>query len=188
DFANLVGYNVVVGGVRRTAEIALFDADDWECIFAKYSMNGFWKEEHFLQHEDIGRQLEKLGIEKPVWWDVVGTRNFDPNINGENPYNFGRPLHHRRMSNNSIAFTAKPKRSVLKFIFAMMRLEGEPGFINLEEAARRRLARGGVKNPSKELLDYTMMMVGLNPCAEILLWSKGVCNLTTINCTRFVQN
>jgi adenosylcobalamin-dependent ribonucleoside-triphosphate reductase len=188
DMANMIGYNVVVGGVRRTAEIALFDADDWESIFAKYSMNGFWKEEHFLQHEEIGRQLDKIGVTKPGWWDEVGNRSYNSDVNGNDPYNFGRPVHHRRMSNNSIAFTEKPKRNILQFIFQMMRLEGEPGFINLEEAARRRLKRGGVKKPSKDLLDYTMMMIGLNPCAEILLWSKGVCNLTTINCTAFVQN
>jgi adenosylcobalamin-dependent ribonucleoside-triphosphate reductase len=188
DMANMIGYNVVVGGVRRTAEIALFDADDWESIFAKYSMNGFWKEEHFVQHELIGKQLDKIGVAKPGWWDEVGTRNVDANVNGPNPYNFGRPMHHRRMSNNSIAFTEKPERKVLQFIFQMMQLEGEPGFINLEEAARRRLARGGVTNPSKDPMEYVMMMVGLNPCAEILLWSKGVCNLTTINCTEFVKN
>lgn len=188
DMANMIGYNVVVGGVRRTAEIALFDADDWESIFAKYAMNGFWKEEHFEQHELIGKRLDDLKIPKPGWWDEVGTRNVSADVNGDSPYNFGRPLHHRRMSNNSIAFTQKPERKVLQFIFQMMRLEGEPGFINLEEAARRRLARGGVKKPSRELMDHTMMMIGLNPCAEILLWSKGVCNLTTINATRFVKN
>lgn len=188
DMANMIGYNVVVGGVRRTAEIALFDADDWESIFAKYAMNGFWSEAHFEQHVEIGRQLDKIGVEKPGWWDEVGTRNQDTSVNGDLPYNFGRPYHHRRMSNNSIAFTEKPERKVLQFIFQMMRLEGEPGFINLEEAARRRLKRGGVKNPSKDLMEHTMMMIGLNPCAEILLWSKGVCNLTTINCTQFVKD
>jgi ribonucleoside-diphosphate reductase alpha chain/ribonucleoside-triphosphate reductase len=41
--------------------------------------------------------------------------------------------------------------------------------VNLEEAGRRR--------PNAE---------GLNPCAEILLDSKGVCNLTTINVDAFV--
>jgi ribonucleoside-triphosphate reductase (thioredoxin) len=44
------------------------------------------------------------------------------------------------------------------------------GFINLEEARRRR--------PNAE---------GLNPCAEILLDSYGVCNLTTVNMVEFVS-
>jgi ribonucleoside-diphosphate reductase alpha chain/ribonucleoside-triphosphate reductase len=52
-----------------------------------------------------------------------------------------------------------------------MRGEGEPGFVNLEEANRRR--------PNAE---------GLNPCAEILLDSYGVCNLTTVNVDAFVKD
>ena len=44
------------------------------------------------------------------------------------------------------------------------------GLINMEEAKRRR--------PNA---------VGVNPCAEILLDSKGVCNLTTINIKAFVK-
>ena len=44
DIGNLIGNNVVVGGVRRTAEIFLCDADDWECILAKYGINGIWDE------------------------------------------------------------------------------------------------------------------------------------------------
>src|SRR5699024_2770559 len=45
DIGNLIGNNVVVGGVRRTAEIFLFDADDYESMFAKYGINGIWDEE-----------------------------------------------------------------------------------------------------------------------------------------------
>ena len=44
------------------------------------------------------------------------------------------------------------------------------GLLNMEEAKRRR--------PNA---------VGVNPCAEILLDSKGVCNLTTINVKAFVK-
>ena len=171
DMANLVGNNVVVGGVRRTAEIALFDADDYECILAKYGINGIWKEEHFKRHEDIKRRMVELDIPIPAWFDEVGTRHYDPNVNGDKPFNYGRPLHHRRMSNNSIAFETKPSREVLALVFTMMQAEGEPGFINLEEARRRR--------PNAE---------GLNPCAEILLDSYGVCNLTTVNLVAFVKN
>ena len=46
DIANVIGENVVVGGVRRTAEIVLVDADDQESIEAKsklYEMqDGKW--------------------------------------------------------------------------------------------------------------------------------------------------
>jgi ribonucleoside-triphosphate reductase (thioredoxin) len=157
DIGNLIGANVVVGGVRRTAEIFLLDADDYECMFAKYGINGIWTEEQLKQHKAVGKLLEKQGI-KPTWFD---------SINKIGDGRFG--LDHRRMSNNSIAFTKKPTKDFLNLVFTVMKLEGEPGFINLEEANRRR--------PNAE---------GLNPCAEILLDSYGVCNLTTVNLVQFV--
>ncbi|MCS1350363.1 hypothetical protein NXZ84_02060 [Mechercharimyces sp. CAU 1602] len=138
DIGNLVGNNVVVGGVRRTAEIYLFDSDDYESMFAKYGINGLWSEQQFKQHEKIGRLMECLAISKPRWWDDVGKRNYGTDVNGKEPYNFGRPLHHRRMSNNSIAFEEKPSCGLLNLVFEMMQMEGEPGFVNLEEARRRR--------------------------------------------------
>lgn len=158
DIANLIGNNVVVGGVRRTAEIALFDADDYECIFAKYGINGIWNEE---QHRKVIAGAQALGLEKEAQF-LESLPLFDPNA---------RPLHHRRMSNNSIAFESKPSREMLNLIFELMQGEGEPGFVNLEEARRRR--------PNAE---------GLNPCAEILLDSYGVCNLTTVNLMSFVAH
>ncbi|MED4841551.1 ribonucleoside-triphosphate reductase, adenosylcobalamin-dependent [Weizmannia sp. CD-2023] len=157
DFGNLIGNNVVVGGVRRTAEIFLFDADDFESMFAKYGINGIWDEE---KHKAVITELKKLGLLKQVQF-LESLPLFDP---------MARPLHHRRMSNNSVAFMQKPERSLLHLIFTMMRAEGEPGFINLETANKRR--------PNAE---------GLNPCAEILLDKYGVCNLTTTNVKAFVK-
>jgi ribonucleoside-diphosphate reductase alpha chain/ribonucleoside-triphosphate reductase len=52
-----------------------------------------------------------------------------------------------------------------------MRYSGEPAFVNEEAAARRR--------PNFK---------GVNPCAEILLDNKGMCNLTTVNVMAFVKN
>ncbi|MDN9010046.1 ribonucleoside-triphosphate reductase, adenosylcobalamin-dependent [Brevibacillus laterosporus] len=157
DIGNLIGANVVVGGVRRTAEIFLFDADDYECLLAKYGINGVWTEDQLAHHRKVGEMLEGIG-QKPEWFDSivkVGDGRFG--------------LDHRRLSNNSIAFETKPSREMLNLVFEIMRGEGEPGFINLEEARRRR--------PNAE---------GLNPCAEILLDSYGVCNLTTVNVMQFV--
>lgn len=156
DIGNLIGNNVVVGGVRRTAEIFLMDADDYECIFAKYGINGIWNAE---QHAEVIEKTKALGLTEQAQW-LEALPLSEPNA---------RPLHHRRMSNNSIAFEAKPSREHLSLVFTMMQAEGEPGFVNLEEARRRR--------PNAE---------GLNPCAEILLDSYGVCNLTTVNMTAFV--
>ncbi|WP_289137441.1 ribonucleoside-triphosphate reductase, adenosylcobalamin-dependent [uncultured Brevibacillus sp.] len=156
DIGNLIGANVVVGGVRRTAEIFLFDHDDYECMMAKYGINGFWTEDQLAHHRRVGALL---GEHKPVWFDSI------QNVGGGR---FG--LDHRRMSNNSIAFIKQPSKEFLNLVFTLMQLEGEPGFINLEEANRRR--------PNAE---------GLNPCAEILLDSYGVCNLTTVNLVEFVK-
>lgn len=143
--------------VRRTAEIALFDADDYECIFAKYGINGIWNED---QHRKVIAKTKALGLDAQARF-LESLPLFDANA---------RPLHHRRMSNNSIAFETQPSREFLNLVFEMMQAEGEPGFVNLEEARRRR--------PNAE---------GLNPCAEILLDSYGVCNLTTVNLTAFVK-
>lgn len=157
DIGNLIGNNVVVGGVRRTAEIFLMDADDFESIFAKYGINGLWDEK---KHKDVIKTVKAVGLKDIAKW-LEGMELFNANV---------RPLHHRRMSNNSIAFTEKPSKQFLNLVFTMMKAEGEPAFINLEEARKRR--------PNAE---------GLNPCAEILLDSYGVCNLTTVNLVQFVE-
>ncbi len=156
DIGNLIGNNVVVGGVRRTAEIFLCDADDWECIFAKYGINGIWDE---TKHVEIIKALGKMHGIVPSW--IIDMDINNPNV---------RPLYHRRMSNNSIAFTEKPSKEFLDLVFKVMQTEGEPGFINLEAASQRR--------PNCK---------GVNPCAEILLDSYGVCNLTTVNVTQFIN-
>lgn len=52
-----------------------------------------------------------------------------------------------------------------------MRYTGEPGFDNMEEALRRR----------KDA-------VGFNPCNEIILRDRGVCNLTEINMANYVND
>lgn len=174
DIANLIGNNVVVGGVRRTAEIFIFDADDYESMFAKYGINGLWTEEQLEQHNKVGAMLEKLNI-KPEWFDDldIGKRR--------------EGLDHRRMSNNSIGFVEKPEKEFMDLVFEMMQLEGEPGFVNLGEASRRVLATLGNDNPSKEEIAEKAYQLGLNPCVEIILHSKNVCNLTTINLVKFVK-
>jgi ribonucleoside-diphosphate reductase alpha chain/ribonucleoside-triphosphate reductase len=51
-----------------------------------------------------------------------------------------------------------------------MRYSGEPGWVNEEAGSKRR--------PN---------FAGVNPCAEILLDSKGLCNLTTVNVMAFID-
>lgn len=130
DIANVIGENVVVGGVRRTAEIVLIDADDKECIQAK-------------------SELYKKVDEK---WVI------------------DQEISHRQMSNNSIYYTERPSREQLHWHLQQMRYSGEPGWVNEVAGAKRRPNFNGV-----------------NPCAEILLDSKGLCNLTTVNVMAFVR-
>lgn len=198
DIGNLIGYNVVVGGVRRTAEIWLFDIEDIECLWAKYGINGFWSEDHFDQHERVRQAAVKAGIELPVWFDDLAVKKaqvvtndgvehiFDSqeaayefalqdNLWVTYPMNKGRSLDHRRMSNNSVAFKLKPSREIFDFQFELLKGEGEPAFINAEQIAKRR-------GMNEDIDD-----IGINPCAEILLKSKNLCNLSTINLKAFVN-
>ncbi len=130
DIANIIGENVVVGGVRRTAEMILIDPDDRECIEAKSKL-----------YNQIDGQ-----------WIV------------------DQSIIHRQMSNNSIYYTEKPSREKLHWQIQQMRYSGEPGWINAEAASKRR--------PNVQ---------GVNPCGEVLLDSRGLCNLTTINVLAFVK-
>lgn len=130
DIANVIGENVVVGGVRRTAEIVLIDSDDAECIEAK----------------------SKLYVMEDGKWLV------------------NEDILHRQMSNNSIYYRSKPTRERLKWQLERMRYSGEPGWVNEEAGAKRRPNFNGV-----------------NPCGEILLDNKGLCNLTTVNVMAFVD-
>ncbi|GKX29515.1 adenosylcobalamin-dependent ribonucleoside-triphosphate reductase [Vallitalea longa] len=130
DIANIIGENVVVGGVRRTAEIVLVDSDDQEAIEAK---------------NNLYKQIDGQWI---VDNDII----------------------HRQMSNNSIYYRSKPSRQQLHWQLEQMRYSGEPGWVN-EIAGRKR-------RPN---------MNGVNPCGEILLDSKGLCNLTTVNVFSFIK-
>jgi ribonucleoside-diphosphate reductase alpha chain/ribonucleoside-triphosphate reductase len=131
DIANIIGENVVVGGVRRTAEIVLIDQDDKECVRAK---------------SELYKKLDGKWV-----------------IDNE--------IAHRQMSNNSIYYRRKPTREELRLHLKQMRSSGEPGWVN--EGA------GGKRRPNFQ---------GVNPCAEILLDSKGLCNLTTVNVMAFVND
>lgn len=187
DMGNMIGYNVVVGGVRRTAEIFLADSDDWESIFAKFGLNGYWKDEDFEQLEKVINMLDEQNIPYPPRLRDYLVKNYDKETNGDKPFNFGSGFHHRRMSNNSIAFVDKPKKEYLQLITEIMKLEGEPAYINMYELARRRLVQMGIKFPTVTQIKRYAKKLGINPCAEILLHSKGVCNLSTINAMAFVN-
>jgi adenosylcobalamin-dependent ribonucleoside-triphosphate reductase len=73
------------------------------------------------------------------------------------------------MSNNSIFYEEKPTKEQLHWHIKQIRYSGEPGFVNVQAAKER------YEN-----------FEALNPCFEILLPSKGVCNLVTLNVYNFI--
>ena len=106
DIANIIGENVVSGGVRRTSEIGLIDADDETCIQAKSHLyrqvNGRWEIDKTIAHRQMSNNSifyrEKPTRENLHWhvqqmrypgepgWinEIAGTKR-RPNFNGCNP-------------------------------------------------------------------------------------------------------
>jgi ribonucleoside-diphosphate reductase alpha chain/ribonucleoside-triphosphate reductase len=112
-----------------------------------------------------------MGITPPSWFEDLSVKSYDAEVNGSSPFHVGRMgIAHRRLSNNSLSFEEKPSPDFLHLVFLMIQLDGEPGFINLEAARKRR-----------------DNMQGVNPCGEILLDSKQQCNLTTVNLCAFLS-
>ncbi len=106
DIANIIGENVVVGGVRRTAEIVLVDSDDKECIEAKSALykqiDGQWIVDKDIIHRQMSNnsiyyqakpsretlhwQIQQMRYSGEPGWvnEVAGAKRRD-NMNGVNP-------------------------------------------------------------------------------------------------------
>lgn len=106
DIANIIGENVVSGGVRRTSEIGLIDANDRTCIEAKSHLyrqvNGRWEIDKSIAHRQMSNNSiyyrEKPSREmlhwhlqqmrysgEPGWINEEAGRKRRPNFNGCNP-------------------------------------------------------------------------------------------------------
>lgn len=123
DIANSIAHAVVVGGVRRSSQIALFD--DPDVATAKVNL-----------YTDISK-ADKL---------------------------------YRAQSNNSWLIDGHPDYSWFLEALDNVLTNYEPGFLNWSEMKRRRPNANGV-----------------NPCSEIILDDRGVCNLTEVNLAAFMQ-
>lgn len=77
----------------------------------------------------------------------------------------------RALANNSAAYTERPQMEVFmkEWLSLIESKSGERGIFN-RAAAIKKAMESGRRDASK--------VVGVNPCAEITLRSKGVCNLT----------
>lgn len=106
DIANIIGENVVVGGVRRTAEIVLVDFDDKECVEAKSNLYKQIDNQWIVDKDIIHRQMSNNSIyykEKPTreqlkwqieqmrysgepgWVNETAGKKRRENMNGVNP-------------------------------------------------------------------------------------------------------
>ena len=106
DIANIIGENVVSGGVRRTSEIGLVDADDEKCIQAKSKLyrqvDGKWELNASLSHRQMSNNsiyyrkkptreklhwhLEQMRYSgEPGWINEEAGLKRRPEFNGCNP-------------------------------------------------------------------------------------------------------
>ncbi len=106
DIANIIGENVVSGGVRRTSEIGLVDQDDPECIQAKSNLyrqiNGRWEIDKSIAHrqmsnnsifyrrkptrEQLHWHLQQMRFSgEPGWINEEAGKKRRPNFCGCNP-------------------------------------------------------------------------------------------------------
>ena len=106
DIANIIGENVVSGGVRRTSEIGLIDAEDKDCMEAKSQLyrqvNGRWEIDRSIAHRQMSnnsiyyrkrptremlhwhlQQMRYSG--EPGWINEEAGKKRRPNFNGCNP-------------------------------------------------------------------------------------------------------
>lgn len=106
------------------------------------------------------RSIAEIGLLDPEDQESI---NAKMNIFGQ------EELNHRFVSNNSIFYQDKPTDEQFDWQFETIEYNGEPCFVNAVVARRRRK-------------DFQ----GVNPCVEILLADRGLCNLTTVNILAFV--
>lgn len=106
DIANVIGENVVVGGVRRTAEMVLVDQKDKEAIDAKLNLytfeNGKWTIDKDIAHrqmsnnsiyfkekpsrEELHVLIERMRYSgEPGFVNQAAASKRRPNMNGVNP-------------------------------------------------------------------------------------------------------
>lgn len=118
----------------------------------------------------IGQNVVVGGVRRTALNHLIGAEDKEL-IEAKNDVHNQPELFHRFMSNNSIYYMQKPSREMLEWQLQTQRYNGEPGFLNAEAASKRR------EN-----------FCGVNPCFEILLDDRGLCNLTTVNVMAFVKD
>lgn len=178
DIMCTIGEIVVVGGVRRSALISLSDLSDDMMARAKSVLNvdqyalinetdkdwtyAITMKKNQPCHPTYRLVLDKkdkewarnlLEMNKQVFWDVIEPQ--------------------RQLSNNSVAYEEKPSAETFlqEWAHLVKSKSGERGIFN-RAAARRQASKWGRRPATSRY--------GCNPCSEIILEDKELCNLTEV--------
>jgi ribonucleoside-diphosphate reductase alpha chain len=90
---------------------------------------------------------------------------------------------HRQLSNNSVAYTETPEvgQFMTEWLALFNSKSGERGIFNREAATEQAISSGRRKDYWDEDKEFPIEF-GTNPCSEIILRSKQLCNLTEVIC------
>lgn len=183
DICCKIGDIVVVGGVRRSALISLSNLDDESLRGAKFV---FKVDQYSLISEDEEKWTYSITMKRGQSTHPTYTVSFNKkdNVFGKDQLELKKLVGwwdiegHRRLSNNSVAYTEKPEvgqwMDEWSSIYASK--SGERGVFN-RQAAIKQCERFGraVITANGEVIPF-----GTNPCGEIILRSLQFCNLTEV--------
>lgn len=139
--------------------------------YPKVTSSGRVKPIHLLDLANaIGKNIVSGGVRAIAEIGLLDPKDRD-SINAKLDIFNKEHLNHRFVSNNSVFYEERPTDEQFDWQFNAIQFNGEPCFVNAVVARRRRPNFNGV-----------------NPCVEILLDDRGLCNLTTVNVLAFVKN
>lgn len=165
-----IGEIVVVGGVRRSAEISLSDLGSKRMATAKSLNDVTW---HTVTPEGTGNiaYLDADNVEHTVY--VENISQHDRKFLSKKKVGWWLFAPEYSLANNSAVFDANP--TTAEFLDFWTDLygskSGERGIYN----------RQGIRNKTDGIgRRDSSLIAGTNPCGEIALRSAGLCNLTEV--------
>jgi len=145
-------FDFSIGVIRGAAgrQLTPMECHDLMCMIGDVVVVGGVRRSALISQSDL-HDYDMSKAKTGAWWETTG---------------------YRRLANNSACYYKKP--SIGEFLREWGNLyesrSGERGIINMEGLRNSGLA------PRRDL----SLIQGLNPCAEILLRSKQLCNLTEV--------
>jgi intein/homing endonuclease len=167
----------------------------WNCSWYKFTsgtMGTFLPVEVLSVEENEELPCYDLQVEKTETFVADGILNHnsalislsnlsDDRMRAAKTGNWWETHPYRALANNSACYTEKPDIGVfMREWFSLYESKsGERGIFNLEGAKKHIVANNEDKEDKYRTRDETQI-AGVNPCSEILLRSKGLCNLSEV--------